>query len=260
MTARAGAHSTNVGPTIKGLRARWRDVRRKVRQVGLAGTVLHCWDMSIQGIRELFSATGRHDDPFDAMYGTETSGIVGAGALDVPDQILEHTNRYEPVATELFLAMLNELRIAHSEFTFVDLGAGKGKALLLAARFPFLHILGVEVSAGLAQAACRNIARCKDQLQKCRSVQVICQDARSYELPKTGLVVFFYNPFDRLIMHAVLAKLEESVRSSPRKVYVLYHRALHRDLWDGSDIFDVIRSTAKYVIYESRHASPLPTR
>jgi SAM-dependent methyltransferase len=249
MTTSARAKSTNICCTIKGLRAVCRDVNRKVKQVGIVRTVGHCLGKALQALRS--SPANGYDDSFDVVCGTDTSGIVAAGALDVPDQILEYTNRYEPVTPELLVAMLKELPISHSEFTFVDIGAGKGRALLLAARFSFSRIVGIEISASLAEAARRNIASCHDPLQICKSIQVNCQDARSYELPQTGLVVFLYNPFNHFIMQTVLTNLEESLRRNPRKVYVLYHGASHRDLWDRSKVFSAIRNTAADVIYES---------
>ena len=128
--------------------------------------------------------------------GTDTARIVGAWALDIPHDKLEHANRYETVAPEVFYASLNELEIRHEEFVFIDIGSGKGRALLLASRFPFKEIIGVELSAGLNTVANRNLRAFKDESQKCFRIQSIGQDALDYELPPENIVFYLYNPFD----------------------------------------------------------------
>ena len=42
---------------------------------------------------------------------------------------------------------LRELAVPYRRFTFLDFGAGKGRAVLVAARFPFQSVVGVEYSA-----------------------------------------------------------------------------------------------------------------
>ena len=44
------------------------------------------------------------------------------------------------------------------EFTFVDLGAGMGRAMLLASEYPFRAVLEVEINATLARIARKNAA------------------------------------------------------------------------------------------------------
>jgi SAM-dependent methyltransferase len=53
---------------------------------------------------------------------------------------------------------LAALPIKHEEFTFVDIGCGKGRALFIAAEFPFRRIVGAELAVELAQIARANVA------------------------------------------------------------------------------------------------------
>ncbi len=41
--------------------------------------------------------------------------------------------------------MMAALPIEFNQFTFIDLGSGKGRTLLMASDFPFRKILGVEI-------------------------------------------------------------------------------------------------------------------
>src|SRR5207237_3599958 len=49
---------------------------------------------------------------------------------------------YQPTEPSLFHEMLNALNIDFREFTFIDLGSGKGRVLLMAANYPFRRIVG----------------------------------------------------------------------------------------------------------------------
>jgi SAM-dependent methyltransferase len=233
------------------LRALRRDVMRKVRQVGFVGAVRHA---SVKCLREIpsFISPVRHDDDlFDAEHGTDTGGMVGAAALDVPDSALEHTNRYEAVAPQTFSSLMHELDIPYEQFIFVDVGCGKGRALLLAASFPFKQVVGVDISAILTEVALKNVQTFKGGPGRCDQIQVVCKDASGYELPLEKLVVFFYNPFDEHIMSLVLTNIEKSLHACPRKIYVLYHHPLHRSLWDASADFHQMNSVVGHVLYES---------
>jgi hypothetical protein len=47
-------------------------------------------------------------------------------------------------------------------------------------------------------------------------------DAVEFQLPEDQLVVFFYHPFVGKTMLRVLLNIEESLRSNPRELYVVY--------------------------------------
>src|SRR5438552_13937135 len=48
---------------------------------------------------------------------------------------------YQPTEPSLFHEMLKALKIDFREFTFIDLGSGKGRVLLMAANYPFRRIV-----------------------------------------------------------------------------------------------------------------------
>jgi tRNA1(Val) A37 N6-methylase TrmN6 len=74
--------------------------------------------------------------------------------------------------------------------TFLDLGAGKGRAVFLAAaRYPFKRVIGVELSKDLSDVARANIDRLRDQLI-CQDVHIVNADVLDYEIPDDVTVVF----------------------------------------------------------------------
>jgi SAM-dependent methyltransferase len=201
---------------------------------------------------ERASRDGMHRDAFDTMYGTDTAKILSVGALDIPDALLAHANRYEAVMPEVFDFIMDRLQLRHEDYLLVDVGSGKGRALLLASRLPFKGVIGIEISAALTEIAEHNIRIFGEENKRCRSIQVVCVDATAYELPLENMVLYLYNPFDAQVMRAFVSNVEKSLRDSPRKLFVAYHPPLHRILWDESDSFSVLSDTDKAVIYESR--------
>jgi SAM-dependent methyltransferase len=112
------------------------------------------------------------------------------------------------------------------DFTFIDLGSGKGRTLLMASDYPFRRIVGVELLPSLHEIARQNLSQYKSDTQKCFALQSICADATAFPFPDEPLVIYLFNPFPETGMRRVFANLEQSLREHPRAVYVLYHNPL----------------------------------
>jgi SAM-dependent methyltransferase len=104
---------------------------------------------------------------------------------------------------------------------FVDLGSGKGKVVLLAARYPFARVIGVEISEQLNEIARRNLAAARGR-RRAKQVELVTSDVLEYEIPHDATVVYLYNPFRGSLFDAVIAKLIASVDRNPRTVRLIY--------------------------------------
>src|SRR5947208_15284999 len=98
------------------------------------------------------------DVEFDWDYRVNTT----SAALGWRDRLMGvFHSEYQPTEPAAFHEMLGGLQGVMSEhgvtglsdFTFIDLGSGKGRTLLMASDYPFRRILGVELLAGLDQLA-----------------------------------------------------------------------------------------------------------
>src|SRR6185369_13533800 len=103
-----------------------------------------------------------------------------------------------------------------SDFIFVDLGSGKGRALLLASEYPLREIVGVEVQPELHRIAQDNVARFNSSARKCNRITSLCMDAREFVFPDDPLVVYLFNPFPDYVLEIVLRNLRESLEKYPR--------------------------------------------
>ena len=180
-----------------------------------------------------------------------TEALVFLGELD-PDAVgpsLEFATHYEPTPVADALALLNVSSLDPASTTFVDLGAGMGRVVMLAARRPFKSVIGVEISPALVEIARENLAAAHDPLRVAPDVKIVRADAARYAFPRGDLVVFMYNPFRAPIMSDVLANLRTAER---RDVVLLYHTPIERASVDATEAFDVIGDLGFGVAYRLR--------
>jgi SAM-dependent methyltransferase len=152
--------------------------------------------------------------PFDERFGVETSGLI----YDLPTGHAHDlcNNGYFAVAPSIFHQVMERLDLYHPRFRFVDVGSGKGRALLLASGYPFREVLGVEISPQLDRIARANI----QTYAPARSdVLSIVADAAEFSWPPGPLVVYMWNAFTGPVMERVLRNLEAT---PPRELYVIY--------------------------------------
>ena len=128
---------------------------------------------------------------------------------------------YQPTQPDAFHEMMSALGIDYSQFTFIDLGSGKGRTLLMASEYPFRRILGIELIPELHRIALENFAKYKNGLGD--RVQSICADARTFKFPSEPTVLFLFNPFPQAVLEQVLNNLSQSLEKDKRVVYLVYH-------------------------------------
>ncbi len=159
---------------------------------------------------------------------------------------------YQPTDAALFQEMMASLPIDFSKFTFVDLGSGKGRALLMASEYPFRRIVGVEILPELHRVAQENLSRYKSESQKCIVLEAICGDAIDFTFPPQPLVLFMFNPLSESGLRRALYKLDKSLDAHPRSVYLLYHNPLQEHVLNESAALSRIARTQQYSLYATR--------
>jgi predicted RNA methylase len=175
-------------------------------------------------ITELISGVDapESDSEFDARHGTNTAGSVEPGDLGIGNaKSRKLAIRYLPSPLRVTSWMIDRIGVDPQEYSFVDLGCGKGRVLLVVARQPFRKIVGVEISTELAAIAKRNIAQFRPSSEQVRAITVENTDVREFAMPPGNLLIHMYHPFDPSITAAVLARLA-AVREPPRRVVVAY--------------------------------------
>jgi SAM-dependent methyltransferase len=145
-----------------------------------------------------------NDRVFDKHYGVETSSLVW---LTNPfSRNFAHGNRYEACNVESCAWALDTARIKAEEYWFLDLGCGKGRALILAGQRAFPKLIGIDYSWKLCKIAQRNLLKIGIPPNR---FQVICIDATEFAFPQHDLFLYLYNPFDLTILNAIMVSLQQ---------------------------------------------------
>lgn len=129
---------------------------------------------------------------------------------------------YQPIEPQLFHKIMAALEIDFSQFTFIDIGSGKGRALLLAAEYPFRRTIGIELLPELNSIAGQNIRKFLGGKRARPDIHTICGDATEFTLPDGPLLVFLFNPLPEAGLKKLVGNIEASLRKIPRPLYVVY--------------------------------------
>jgi SAM-dependent methyltransferase len=220
----------------------------RLHTAGLARTVFRAWNAAAFHLGELrperrrarAELYRRHRD-FDRLHGVDTAGLI-----PLRSPLWRESVAYLPVDEDHFteaLAVLQSQAEPLERFTFVDLGSGKGKALLLAGELPFARIVGVEFSEALHRQALRNVARSPHA----RRIVARCDDATRYHLPDDPLVLFLFNPFGEEVMRPLLERVLAWTRTHALPLYVVYVRPRLSALWQQAG-FEMLAQKREWAV------------
>jgi SAM-dependent methyltransferase len=204
------------------------NVWRVLRQDGLPAVLrrtkphlLHRW-REFQGAR------------LDRRLGIDTRGYAGdLESLGAIGQNVDHGNPYEPIQVGVFRRIVAALPVDLSRYQFVDLGCGKGRALVLAAEAGFSRMVGVEFATELAAECSRNIASYRSRHPGANPIDVRCEDAATFRIPPHDTVLFLYNPFDAAVMEKVIEGVGSGWRRHRFDLLIAYRNATEAGVLDA---------------------------
>ena len=188
--------------------------------------------------QERLSVRKSLDAHYDRMHGVETAEPLTKDAFDVSSASVAHGNYYMPFLPQPFMETFDRLPIDFENFSFIDFGSGKGRALFLASEYAFRRIIGVELVPRLHRAAQENARKFTSATRRCRTIELHCIDALDFEIPSERMVFYFYNPFDKEFMARVVAKIVRSLQDHPRPVWIVYFYPAYREVFDDAGIFE----------------------
>lgn len=179
-----------------------------------------------------------------------TEALLFLGELD-PEAIGEamaDATHYEPTPVYECTAMLRAIPQPPETFTFVDVGAGMGRVVMIASARPFRQVIGVEVSAALCETARDNLVRWrrKNGAIACKDLRIVHADAATYRFPSGDLVVYLYNPFGETTLRIIAERLMEHASGM---CYVLYHTPVHRAVFDTHARFERVSDLQFGAVY-----------
>jgi SAM-dependent methyltransferase len=205
------------------------------------------------------------EHPFDRRHGLDTAGYVSKRDLVTGHPHDAYLTGYSAVAPSVFRQMCRRwidtlaTRARVQAFSFVDVGAGKGRAVLLASELPFRKVIGVELSKELAHTAAQNIEKWKRQHGTRMPIRVLHQDILDFRWPRTPFVVYLYNPFEREMIEHLIERLQWAAKAGSRCVDVLYLNPVFGYLLTRSGAFRELWSERITMNQEDQNADPYAT-
>jgi SAM-dependent methyltransferase len=148
---------------------------------------------------------------------------------------------------------LRSLPITHKD-SVLDIGCGKGGALITLSKYPFHHVDGLEISDSLVAIAKKNFR--KLSLEK---IRLFCSDAATFTDLNEYNHIYMYNPFPHVVMMSVISNINNSLQTHPRQITIIYKNPVCHDVIISDSNFKVIKkfdhSAQPFWIYKNTSAS-----
>ena len=178
--------------------------------------------------------------PFDLQHGVDTGGVLQGKQLHSGHPHDRHTAGYfgsQPsafrAAIGVWRGMLLEDGYALEDFTFLDIGCGKGRVLMLASEFGFRRIVGIDLSPGLLVKARRNLRRWNRSPHPCprlcQDISVQQADVLDFPLPDIPTLLYLYHPFEGELFATWARTLLAAARTRTAPLYVAYMNPVHEE-------------------------------
>jgi hypothetical protein len=180
--------------------------------------------------------SGFRTHPFDRQYGTDTSGFVPTQAIVSEKMLQSQINPYSASQPSIIRHAIATRGATH-EYAFIDLGCGKGRAMIVASEFPFHSISGIELSPFLAKIARRNIETIQRSFPMRPPLTTIEGNAITQPLPNGKLVFFFYHSFGEELLSQLIRMLEMAISNGNGPIFFIYYNPVHGNLLDASAAF-----------------------
>jgi SAM-dependent methyltransferase len=175
----------------------------------------------------LSAGDGFTPHPFDLENGVKTSGLIPGRHLKTGHRHDRHSTAYFGVAPSVFFSLLIRWQRTHpaapiEDFTFIDVGAGMGRAMLLASELPFRRVIGIELNPALAHTARRNISRWRSAGRVHALTRLVQRDAVEFAFPSAPCLLFLFNPFGAPVLRRLLNNVSASLSRRPGQLDLIY--------------------------------------
>ncbi|WP_301920798.1 class I SAM-dependent methyltransferase [Ferruginibacter sp.] len=165
----------------------------------------------------------------EKKYTIDTTGADELKKLYKQGIDISHATMYMPISYLLLEEIFRQLSFATKKH-FLDIGCGKGRAMCVAAYYGYKNITGIDFSKQFCENATNNLKHTQRKFPAI-NYHVTTVDAMNYEIPATVDCIFLFNPFDVVIMSAVVYNILESAKMYPREIIVAYANPLYEELF-----------------------------
>ena len=190
------------------------------------------------------------DYHFDFKYKTDTRNKTSLKDLNVFGANKERGSFYQPTMAASFNRLLEKVKLP-PESVLVDFGCGKGRVLLLAVLRGLKKSVGIEFSPELCSIARSNIEIVEKIIGSRLDIRVVEGDVTDYEIEDDQNVFFLFNPFDDVVLEAVVKNIQKSLQRKSREIAIIYYNPVHAHIMDNYFLQEnsYIIGGEEYVLY-----------
>lgn len=160
------------------------------------------------------------------LYNTVKMGILemryekryGINTL-APGQRREKENyEYQGAGYGIIIKLFRDLVKGREGFHFVDIGCGKGRAVIVAAEAGFRRVTGIELYEDLLKEAAENIK--KSPVTTNSAITLLHTNAILHDYTDEPAIYFLFNPFGETVLRSVVQKIIQNTRSETFFIYM----------------------------------------
>jgi len=151
----------------------------------------------------------RKENTWDSSLRIQTCGRDESGAD-------EYHHPYEPTPYSV-LERLTASGLISNDDVVLDYGCGKGRVGFFLSYRTKAKTIGIEYDKRIYQGALENQKTAKAK------ANFVLTRAEEYEVPFDVNRCYFFNPFDLVILHKVMARIMESWYKHPREVFLFFY-------------------------------------
>ena len=188
-------------------------------------------------VRRIYNGWQRRH-PFDLAHGLDTSGYFSAAQCAPGDAAMAaEITCYGGSQPSIVRAVLAKLPV-HEQYTFVDIGCGKGRPLAVASEFLFQRIVGIEIAPALAAVARSNAQILASRHPNRRPVEIELADATTPTPFGARVVYFMYHAFSETLLARLVESIELQLQQGLQHAFFVYYNPVHAEVLDRSPRFE----------------------
>lgn len=171
----------------------------------------------------------RNDITGEKKYGISTTGADELNHLRAQGIDITHATIYMPASYDLLLDVFATTAIKNTNH-FLDIGCGKGRVLCVAATLGVQKLSGIDLSKKFCEIAGTNLEKIKAQ-GYIFEWRLYNNDAFYFAIEHDIDCIFLFNPFDEVVMSAVIENIENSLQEFPRRLTIIYLNPIQKQLF-----------------------------
>lgn len=161
----------------------------------------------------------------ERQLGIRTFGAYASDELSIEADSKMGGHLYQPSSSVIFEKAMNTLPFNFGNKVFLDIGSGKGRAMILAAEAGFKKVIGVEYATELNDIAHVNIETVKNRFPN-TLFELHEGDALQFDISEEVDIIYLFNPFDEATIEKLKDRLQ-AVFNRDKKVYLVYVHPVH---------------------------------